>query len=125
MSNKVPITARIPEELLAQVEAHAQAEGKTKTDILTDALTDYLSGEGRDANELSNLQQQMYRIQELFFLQVASLEGRIAALEGRTSSPINSISSSGEDAPSKVLPSPKAPRRLLPAKHSDSSEQIV
>ncbi|NEP15451.1 MAG: CopG family transcriptional regulator [Leptolyngbya sp. SIO4C1] len=121
MSNKASITARIPEELLAQVEAHAQSTGKTKTDILTDALLEYLGGEGSNTEAVANLQQQLYEVQRLFLLRIGTLEGRISFLEQ-----INQVQPTSNEIPQI---SPESRRittpRLLPAKQAIADNQVV
>ncbi|MEM7065113.1 MAG: ribbon-helix-helix domain-containing protein [Cyanobacteria bacterium P01_B01_bin.77] len=82
MSNKVSITARIPEEMLEQVELHAQVAGKTKTDILTDALAKYLGDvSGTNTDAISNLEQQIQHLNQYLLLRLTALEAKVAALE--------------------------------------------
>lgn len=81
MANKASITARIPEDLLDQVEARVEQTGKSKTEVLTEALTAYLRGDVASARDMATLTQEMHAFQTWAYNHIGSLETRLFSLE--------------------------------------------
>lgn len=99
MASKPFISARIPEKLNQQLEVRADAEEKSKTDILITALAEYLDGDNSNKSETTNQSvrdlERSFRFFEQWVIdKVTRIENKVYSLEGAQHSQLVSIENS-------------------------------
>lgn len=75
------ISARIPEDLLDQLESRALAEHESKTEVLVKALKEYLDPESSKTEGNSSLERRVRVLEHCISKNFMNLEFRVNALE--------------------------------------------
>jgi hypothetical protein len=81
MTAKPFISARIPQDLLEQLESRADATGESKTDILVEALKEYLDPKEPGTEERSSLEQRLRAFEQWAVSRLTSIEEKVEELE--------------------------------------------
>jgi metal-responsive CopG/Arc/MetJ family transcriptional regulator len=83
MTAKPFISARIPQDLLEQLESRADERGESKTEILVEALKEYLEPKEQkpSAEERLSLEQRLRAFEQWAVSRLASIEKKVEKLE--------------------------------------------
>lgn len=122
MASKPFISARIPDDLNHQLEVRADAEGKSKTDILIGALAEYLDADGSNKSKTTNqsvrdLERNFGYFQRWVIDKVTKIEDKVYSLEDAQHSQLVSIEKSQKLLKSELEQvqevTQKFPKRLM------------
>lgn len=81
MTNKLYVSARIPEELHEKLESYAEAKGESKSSILIDALSKYLNPKDSNDKEELELGERVKYFEQWVFKRLADIDNRVRTLE--------------------------------------------
>ena len=85
MATKPFVSARIPKELMEQLEAHVDATGSSKTDIIIDALSEHL-GYGKKLREHGvGIERRLTMLEYWLHERIKGLDDRLNACEKASS----------------------------------------
>jgi hypothetical protein len=81
MTAKPFISARIPQDLLEQLESRADATGESKTDILVEALKEYLDPKEPSTEERSSLEKRLRNFEQWATDRLTNIEEKVEELD--------------------------------------------
>src|SRR6476646_2010022 len=81
MTAKPFISARIPQDLLEQLESRADATGESKTEILVEALKEYLDPKEPSTEERASLEKRLRNFEQWATNRLTSIEEKVEELD--------------------------------------------